>query len=85
MEKYCHKSQLNIKIIRQSNDINSTLLICEHTIDDGSFQCDEPCVYSLGAQMGGLVGIKMINGQLNPDGTIPIDILLQCGAIDCTN
>ena len=82
--RFCTKHNTAVQIHRQPGQGNVRLLVCEHTFAPGVFECDEPCAYSQGAQMGAMVGIQMTNGRPNSDGTIPLDLVRQAGFSDFT-
>jgi hypothetical protein len=84
MKKFCLKHRVSVEIDPWFGDDGCKMVVCEHTFREGIFECNEPCVYSLGAQMGGVAGTRLVNGCLNPDGTIPLDILKECGGTDYT-
>ena len=83
--KYCNAHKTNVKIHRQPSPGKAVLLACEHTFNSDVFECNEQCVYAIGAQMGAQIGIKMAGGRLNQDGTIPLDQVKQAGFVDYTS
>ncbi len=83
-EKYCKAHKTTVTIDRQSSGEETTLLVCKHSFDSRFFECNLPCVYSLGAQMGAKIVADMGGARLNSDGTIPLDVIKQAGCVDQT-
>ena len=83
--KYCNSHKTKVKIQRQPSTGKALLLACEHTFNPDVFECNEKCVYAIGAQMGAQIGIEMSGGRLNRDGTIPLDMVKHAGFVDYTS
>lgn len=88
IERYCkvHKAAVRIHRLPDPGGSRIVLLACEHTFLKGVFQCKEKCVYAVGPQMGvkaaGSMGAPV---PLAPDGTIPVDLVKELGAVDYTS